>query len=174
MSSPPGGYWGIPWIKVFRRCCSSLLAVLLRSRRETDVTGPTRMASPHPPAPPMTELMSTAPSRTQQQKEEDEEDEEQGEKFEFDDSDEGESAPGSSVVKDGSAGTAVEIVHASDAKEKQAPHNNMVVTSALPDPAAKLPSASNGVPPAGQEDHSANTALPSNSSDVAVTETAKG
>ncbi|XP_035237002.1 rho guanine nucleotide exchange factor 10-like protein isoform X2 [Anguilla anguilla] len=128
------------------------------------------MASPHPPTPPTTDLMSNSTFQAQHQKVEDD-DEEQGEKFEFEDSDEGESTSNGSAVKDNSAGAAKETAEITNAKESQTSRNE---DSAVKQPSANTLQRNNGMPPAGQEGYNADTALHSNSADVDVAETTKG
>ncbi|XP_036388671.1 rho guanine nucleotide exchange factor 10-like protein isoform X2 [Megalops cyprinoides] len=137
------------------------------------------MASPHPPACPTAELMSTGASHSQQQKEEEEEDEEQGEKFEFEDSDKEESTPSDSAVKESGVDTVEGTEQKVNAEQSQDSHKDMVGPINLQDPAVTHPSANtqqgnNGVPPAGQEDHKVHTPLDTANTDVAVAQSAEG
>ncbi|KAJ8370958.1 hypothetical protein SKAU_G00109860 [Synaphobranchus kaupii] len=127
---------------------------------------------PHtPPTPPTADLMSASVYQARLQKEEDDDDEEQGEKFEFEDSDEEESIPNGSAVKDNSAAAARETAQIPNAKESQTSQNE---DSTLNKPSASKLRSNSSVPPAGQEGENADTALHHNNSDVAVTESTRG
>ncbi|KAJ8257576.1 hypothetical protein GJAV_G00187170 [Gymnothorax javanicus] len=125
------------------------------------------MASPHPPAPFTTDLMSNTASHAHQLTEDDDEDdEEHGEMFEFEDSEEEEQIPNGSTVKEN--GSVSEI---SNSEESQVPHNG---DSAVGQTLSNMLHKNCSTPSAGVEDCRAVPAQYNSSSDVAAAEMTKG